>query len=38
MNQHSITQLEETIKRDHNNIAGIVLLQNGEKQYEKYFK
>ena len=30
-------ELEEIIRKDYSNIAGIVVLKNGEKQYENYF-
>lgn len=37
MNQEKITELENVIDKDHSNIAGMVVLKNGETLYEKYF-
>lgn len=37
MNQEKITELENIIDKDHSNIAGMVVLKNGETLYEKYF-
>ena len=37
MIQETIEGLEETIRSEYGNIAGIVVLKNGEKRYEQYF-
>lgn len=37
MNQEKITELENVIDKDYSNIAGMVVLKNGETLYEKYF-
>jgi len=37
MNQREIKELEKTINSDHSNIAGMVVLKNGDTQYERYF-
>ena len=37
MPQEKIRGLEKTISSKYNNIAGIVILKNGEKQFENYF-
>ncbi len=37
MNQDKIKELEKTISSDYSNIAGIIVLKNGEKLYENYF-
>ncbi len=37
MNQKIITELEQTICRDYDNIAGMVVLKNGKTAYEGYF-
>lgn len=37
MNQEKITELENVIGKEHSNIAGMVVLKNGETLYEKYF-
>lgn len=37
MNQEKIKELEETIKRDYSNIGGMIVQQNGIKNYEHYF-
>ncbi|MDA3845592.1 MAG: serine hydrolase [Vallitaleaceae bacterium] len=37
MNEHKIKELEKIIKNEYSNIAGIVVLKNGETQYESYF-
>lgn len=37
MNQEQILELEKTINSDYNNIAGIVVLKDGETVYESYF-
>ena len=37
MNQEKLIELEKTINNSYNNIAGIVVLKNGETLYENYF-
>jgi hypothetical protein len=37
MNQNQIAALEQTIASRYGNIAGIIVLRDGEKQYENYF-
>jgi CubicO group peptidase (beta-lactamase class C family) len=37
MNQEKVTALEKKINKDCSNIAGLVVLKNGERVYEKYF-
>ena len=37
MNQNRVTELEKKINNDNSNIAGIVVLKDGETQYENYF-
>ena len=37
MNQQGIKRLEAAITRDHSNIAGMLVLRNGAKEYERYF-
>lgn len=37
MNQEKITKLEQKIRKDYKNIAGIVVVKNGKTQYEHYF-
>lgn len=37
MGQEKSNELEKIINKDYNNIAGIVVLKNGKKQYENYF-
>ena len=37
MNQEQILELEKNINSDYNNIAGIVVLKDGETVYESYF-
>lgn len=37
MKQERITELEAAIAADYNNIAGMVMLKNGEAAYENYF-
>lgn len=37
MNKEKITELENKIKNDFNNITGIVVLKDGKTLYEKYF-
>lgn len=37
MNQEKLIALEKIINRDHDNIAGIVVMQNGTIKYENYF-
>jgi len=37
MNQREIKELEKTINSDHSNIVGMVVLKNGDTQYERYF-
>ena len=38
MNQNQIAALEQTIASRYGNIAGMIVLQDGEKQYENYFQ
>ena len=37
MNGDRIIELENKINKDYKNISGIVVLKNGEVQYENYF-
>jgi len=37
MNQEKITELEQSIRRDYGNVAGIVVQKNGKTAYEGYF-
>ncbi|MEA4921068.1 MAG: serine hydrolase [Clostridiaceae bacterium] len=37
MNQKKIAELEETVRRDYSNIAGIVVRKNNKTTYEAYF-
>jgi CubicO group peptidase (beta-lactamase class C family) len=37
MKKEIMAELEKAINNDYNNIAGIVVLKNGKKQYENYF-
>ena len=37
MKQEKIMELEEKIKKDYSNIAGIVVQKDGQNVYEKYF-
>ena len=37
MKQDKVRKLEDKINKDYNNIAGIVVLKDGEIQYENYF-
>ncbi len=37
MNQENFTELEQTIRRDYGNIAGMIVQKNGKTAYEAYF-
>ncbi len=37
MNKQQLAALEETVRNKHGNIAGLVVLQNGQTAYEQYF-
>lgn len=37
MKQDKVSELEDKINKDYNNIAGIVVLKDGKIQYENYF-
>ncbi len=37
MNQDEMKQLEDTIKREHSNVAGVVVMKNDKVLYENYF-